>query len=122
MRFRGNQPRTMHFGRIKIGEHYSVIPEATLGPTVREFDSEWDYEREDFERVSRVSRLVSLEPASKEIRDYEWVNESRKSRVREASNQEENSESTNTRVLESENRTREAEKTSRESRVKEASN
>jgi hypothetical protein len=39
MRFRGNQPRTMHFGRVKIGEHYSVSPMATLGPTVREFDS-----------------------------------------------------------------------------------
>jgi hypothetical protein len=33
MRFRGNQPRIMHFGRVKIGDHYSVSPEATLGPT-----------------------------------------------------------------------------------------
>jgi hypothetical protein len=23
----------MHFGRIKLGDHYSVSPEATLGPT-----------------------------------------------------------------------------------------
>jgi hypothetical protein len=33
MRFRGNQPRTMHFGRVRVGDHYSVSPEATLGPT-----------------------------------------------------------------------------------------
>jgi hypothetical protein len=24
MRFSGNQPRIMHFGRVKIGDHYSV--------------------------------------------------------------------------------------------------
>jgi hypothetical protein len=39
MCFRGDQPRTMHFGRVKSGELYSVSPMATLGPTVREFSS-----------------------------------------------------------------------------------
>jgi hypothetical protein len=26
----------MHFGRVKVGDRYSVSPEATLGPTPRE--------------------------------------------------------------------------------------
>jgi hypothetical protein len=42
----------MHFGRVKIGEHYSVSPEATLGPTVREIKKD---------KIMRVS----------EIRDFE---------------------------------------------------
>jgi hypothetical protein len=53
MRFNGNQPRIMQFGRVKIGEHYSVSPEATLGPTQEERgESEWTSEwgSEDFER------------------------------------------------------------------------
>jgi hypothetical protein len=33
MRFSGNQPRIMHFGMVKVGDRYSVSPEATLGPT-----------------------------------------------------------------------------------------
>jgi hypothetical protein len=33
MRFSGNQSRIMHFGRVKVGDRYSVSPEATLGPT-----------------------------------------------------------------------------------------
>jgi hypothetical protein len=33
MRFSGNQPRIMQFGRVKNGDHYAVRPEATLGPT-----------------------------------------------------------------------------------------
>jgi hypothetical protein len=80
MRFRGDHPRTMHFGRVKSGELYSVSPMATLGPTVREFpsleraktssegeneitrDFESEITREDFER-SRVdgSRVREFE-------------------------------------------------------------
>jgi hypothetical protein len=33
MCFSGNQPRIVHFERVKVGDHYSVSPEATLGPT-----------------------------------------------------------------------------------------
>jgi hypothetical protein len=74
MLFRVNQPGTMHFGRVKIGELYSVSPMATLGPIVREFSQfgsleraktsrerigseqrlqEWDYERSLREIESR---------------------------------------------------------------------
>jgi hypothetical protein len=27
----------MHFGRVEVGDRYSVSPEATLGPTPREW-------------------------------------------------------------------------------------
>jgi hypothetical protein len=30
----------MQFGRVKIGDHYSVRPEATLGPTQEETRAE----------------------------------------------------------------------------------
>jgi hypothetical protein len=54
-RFNGNEPRIRHFGKVKSGEHYSVSPVATLGPTVREF-SKFGVSN-DFERVSeRVSK------------------------------------------------------------------
>jgi hypothetical protein len=45
----------MHFGRVKIGEHYSASPMATLGPTVREFSkfgASKDFERKS-ERMSK---------------------------------------------------------------------
>jgi hypothetical protein len=78
MRFSGNQPRIMQFGRVKIGDHYSVRPEATLGPTqkgtreVREKTraEEWAEKRLQAEKTSRRTRR----------------------RVKEASNQEENSQ------------------------------
>jgi hypothetical protein len=43
----------MHLGRVKIGDHYSVSPEATLGPTVRELVSEQGL------REKRVSREIT---------------------------------------------------------------
>jgi hypothetical protein len=56
MRFNGNQPRIMYFGRVKVGDHYSVSPEATLGPT-----QEGTRERKWAESEER------------ERRDYKWV-------------------------------------------------
>jgi hypothetical protein len=43
----------MHSGRVKIGEHYSVSPDATLGPTVQEIR---DYERKERLREFGVSK------------------------------------------------------------------
>jgi hypothetical protein len=45
----------MHFGRVKVGDRYSVSPEATLGPTPGV--------SKDFERKKRAikKRLASLE-------------------------------------------------------------
>jgi hypothetical protein len=44
----------MHFGRVKIGDHYSVSPEATLGPTQGAEKNE--RRRKDFEREDESQR------------------------------------------------------------------
>jgi hypothetical protein len=49
MRFNGNQPRIMHFGRVKVGDHYSVSPETTLGPT----QGAKEREQRDFKKRSK---------------------------------------------------------------------
>jgi hypothetical protein len=56
----------MHFGRVKIGDHYSVSPEATLGPTVREMR---DYERRG--RAESEKRAIKKRIASQRIREFE---------------------------------------------------
>jgi hypothetical protein len=43
----------VHFGRVKIGDHYSVSPDAALGPTVQEIR---DYERKERLREFGVSK------------------------------------------------------------------
>jgi hypothetical protein len=57
----------MHFGRVKVGDRYSVSPEATLGPTPR---NKW------VERLL-VSYAASDQLASKKERrreyDSSWV-------------------------------------------------
>jgi hypothetical protein len=71
----------MHFGRVKIGDHYSVSPDATLGPTVQEIR---DDERKEGLREKGESRvkaaiderlasdkLESKRIASQRIRDFE---------------------------------------------------
>jgi hypothetical protein len=77
MRFRGNQPRTMHFGKVKSGEHYSVSPMATLGPTVREFAQFpiWSAQR------LRVRERTRLHETSR-VRLREKTSRDRESRVR----------------------------------------
>jgi hypothetical protein len=44
----------MHFGRVKVGDRYSVSPEATLGPTPRE-------------QKSRAERLLGSYAASDQL-------------------------------------------------------
>jgi hypothetical protein len=85
MRFRGDQPRTTHFGRVKSGELYSVSPMATLGPTVREFSK--------FLEREKTSRVKSTEEAQcgrtrQRVEEYD-------------ESVEENSQLTHTRVRES---------------------
>jgi hypothetical protein len=50
----------MHFGRVKVGDRYSVSPEATLGPTPREID----------ERLAS-DKLESKRIASQRIQEFE---------------------------------------------------
>jgi hypothetical protein len=87
MSFSGNQPRIMHFVRVKVGDHYSVSPEATLGPTVREFSSEWAERLQEWDTRLRVSewaktsreiseklrgdKLESKKIASQRIQEFE---------------------------------------------------
>jgi hypothetical protein len=64
MRFNGNQPRIMHFERVKVGDHYSVRPETTLGPTQEGTKAEkCEREKTRAERKKRATkkRLASLE-------------------------------------------------------------
>jgi hypothetical protein len=53
----------MHFGRVKIGDHYSVSPEATLGPTQGAKKKKKDFEQRRRESKKRATkkRLASLE-------------------------------------------------------------
>jgi hypothetical protein len=46
----------MHFGRVKIGDRYSVSPEATSGPTLRE-----RLQEESEKKRAIKKRLASLE-------------------------------------------------------------
>jgi hypothetical protein len=55
MRFSGNQPRIMHFGRVKVGDRYSVSPEATLGPTPGESRGEPEIKIESREINEQLS-------------------------------------------------------------------
>jgi hypothetical protein len=64
MRFNGNQPRIMHFGRVKIGDRYSVSPEATLGPTQ---GTEKKGTRAESEKPAIDERLASDKLESKRI-------------------------------------------------------
>jgi hypothetical protein len=69
MRFNGNQPRIMHFERVKVGDRYSVSPEATLGPTQKT-------SREITRRVKeseqlRSDKLESKRIASQRIQEFE---------------------------------------------------
>jgi hypothetical protein len=89
MRFHGDQPRTMHFGKVRSGELYSVSPMATLGPTVREF-SQFGIWREirDYEKFGiwseqrlRVRERTRLHETS-EVRLREKTSRDRESTVR----------------------------------------
>jgi hypothetical protein len=48
----------MHFGRVKIGDRYSVSPEATLGP-IQEKWAERDKEREQSQREASNQEAIS---------------------------------------------------------------
>jgi hypothetical protein len=48
----------MHFGKVEVGDRYSVSPEATLGPTSREWEGSKDFERNQW---AIKQRLASLE-------------------------------------------------------------
>jgi hypothetical protein len=48
----------MHFGRVKLGDHYSVSPEATLGPT-QEAKKERDYEEQEQSREASNQEVIS---------------------------------------------------------------
>jgi hypothetical protein len=56
MRFNGNQPRIRQFGRVKIGDHYSVSPEATLGPTQKKRVGEDKKQKKTSRRESEQSQ------------------------------------------------------------------
>jgi hypothetical protein len=49
----------MHFGRVKVGDRYSVSPEATLGPTPAERREERLQEEKKKRAIKK--RLASLE-------------------------------------------------------------
>jgi hypothetical protein len=61
MRFNGNQPRIRQFGRVKIGDHYSVRPEATLGPTQEGTRAEVRAKTSREKKRATKKRLASLE-------------------------------------------------------------
>jgi hypothetical protein len=75
--FNGNQPRIMHFERVKVGDHYSVSPEATLGPTqgakgrtrVRE------QRRRESQKRAIKKRLASLEGEESKRIASQWIQE-----------------------------------------------
>jgi hypothetical protein len=81
MPFNGNQPRIMHFGRVKIGDHYSVSPEATLGPTQKR-------ESRASREITRVktSREGTREREQKRLRAEKCEQRRRESTVREFEN------------------------------------
>jgi hypothetical protein len=85
MRFSGNQPRIMHFGRVKVGDRYSVSPEATLGPTpkerVRHETSREKSEQKGSKKRAIDERLASDKLESKRIASQR-IQEFEGSRVR----------------------------------------
>jgi hypothetical protein len=71
MRFNGNEPRIMHFGKVKVGDRYSVSPMATLGPTVREFSN---LERAKITREKESTRAERAESTNTRVRARQWCN------------------------------------------------
>jgi hypothetical protein len=59
----------MHFGKVKVGDRYSVSPEATLGPTPRE-KREWAERLLDSYAAS--DQLASKKERRREF-DSSWV-------------------------------------------------
>jgi hypothetical protein len=73
MRFNGNQPRVMQFGRVKIGDHYSVSPEATLGLTQGRTRERNESRVREITREERLAsdKLESKRIASQRIQEFE---------------------------------------------------
>jgi hypothetical protein len=62
----------MHFGRVKVGDRYSVSPEATLGPTPREGEIKRDYERL-LGSCAASDQLASKKERRREFDSFEFV-------------------------------------------------
>jgi hypothetical protein len=46
----------MHFGRVKVGDHYSVSPEATLGLTPEKRERDKKSEQRDYKTSREIRR------------------------------------------------------------------
>jgi hypothetical protein len=66
---------------VKVGDLYSVSPEATLGPTVREIR---DYERKESQESGREPEVFSLQPASEQRRSVDSQERQEYGTVRES--------------------------------------